>query len=130
MQNVVSGCTCLVNQKCINAALPFPSEAIMHDWWLALVAARLGEISYLDESTICYRQHDHNVVGAKSFPQILRDRLFTKGLARSTVQNVNRSFQQLSACNLHFPRPVKYSILYLRVYSILTLPFVYYPQHF
>ena len=36
IQNVVTGCACMVNRDAIMAALPFPEEAIMHDWWLAL----------------------------------------------------------------------------------------------
>ena len=37
----------MVNRKCIDLALPFPAEVIMHDWWLALIASYLGEISYI-----------------------------------------------------------------------------------
>ena len=57
MQNIVSGCSCLVNRKCIDLALPFPPSVIMHDWWLALVASRMGKVIYLDTPTISYRQH-------------------------------------------------------------------------
>ena len=52
IQNIVSGCSCLVNRQCIDLALPFPSSVIMHDWWLALVASRMGKIIYLDTTTI------------------------------------------------------------------------------
>ena len=37
----------------------------MHDWWLGLAVARFGKIGYLDESTLLYRQHGGNSVGAK-----------------------------------------------------------------
>ena len=38
----------------------------MHDWWLGVVAARFGRVVYLDESTMLYRQHGGNSVGAKN----------------------------------------------------------------
>lgn len=44
-----------------------PSEAIIHDWWLGLVATVFGEIGYIAEPTIRYRQHSDNNIGAKRF---------------------------------------------------------------
>ena len=40
-------------------------QVIMHDWWLALTAARFGKMVYVDQATINYRQHGDNSVGAK-----------------------------------------------------------------
>lgn len=40
-----------------------PEEALMHDWWLALVAAGHGKIGYVPEKLSRYRQHGDNVVG-------------------------------------------------------------------
>lgn len=37
----------------------------MHDWWLALVAATMGEIHWTGETTVRYRQHGGNDTGAK-----------------------------------------------------------------
>ncbi len=34
-----------------------PQETIMHDWWMAAVAARFGHIVYLDEALGTY-SHD------------------------------------------------------------------------
>ena len=63
-QNVPSGNTLLVNRALIDLAVPIPPEAVMHDHWFALVAAGLGRIGFLDEPTLCYRQHEGNVYGA------------------------------------------------------------------
>ena len=71
IQNVVTGCSCMVNRHAIMAALPFPKEVIMHDWWLALVSARIGDIYYLPEPLTLYRQHSSNLVGAKGFYGLL-----------------------------------------------------------
>ena len=67
LQNIVPGCSCVVNSKCIELSLPFPDDVIMHDWWLALVASSSGEIIYFPKCTTKYRQHANNVVGAISF---------------------------------------------------------------
>lgn len=64
-QNVISGCTMLFNRALIDKALPIPEKAYMHDWWIALVAHRCGEIVFIDQALIQYRQHYANVIGAK-----------------------------------------------------------------
>lgn len=65
VQNAVTGCTMMVNRQLLDMVEGFPQRAIMHDWWFALIAAAFGEIGYLDEPTIFYRQHGGNQVGAK-----------------------------------------------------------------
>ncbi len=66
-QNVVTGCTIILNRSLLNKALPIPQEAVMHDWWFALVACAFGKVVYLSEPDIGYRQHGNNVLGAKKF---------------------------------------------------------------
>lgn len=68
VQNVVTGCTMMVNQTLADLACNhMPKERIlMHDWWLAMIASAMGCAGYLDEATIDYRQHGNNVVGAKN----------------------------------------------------------------
>ena len=63
--NVVTGCTVLVNRSLLERALPIPSAALMHDWWLALVASCLGTVGWLPQPTVLYRQHGGNVLGAQ-----------------------------------------------------------------
>jgi glycosyltransferase involved in cell wall biosynthesis len=62
-QNFVTGCTLLVNRALAKASLPIPREALMHDWWIALIAAAQGQILYLPRATLDYRQHDTNASG-------------------------------------------------------------------
>ena len=66
-QNVVSGCTMAVNRPLakLAAGCTDTQQVIMHDWWLALTAARFGKMVYVDRATIDYRQHGNNSVGAK-----------------------------------------------------------------
>lgn len=67
MQNVVTGGAMAINRALAERAARCkdPARAIMHDWWLAVVAARFGEAVYIDEPTGDYRQHGANSVGAK-----------------------------------------------------------------
>ncbi|RLA70223.1 MAG: glycosyltransferase family 2 protein [Epsilonproteobacteria bacterium] len=67
MQNIITGCTVMINRALKERALPIPKGAIMHDWWLGLVAARFGKIGYISEVTMAYRQHNNNDTGAKRF---------------------------------------------------------------
>lgn len=66
VQNVVVGCASIGNASLRRAALPISKDCMMHDWWLALVAAAFGEIAELREPTVLYRQHGQNVLGARA----------------------------------------------------------------
>jgi len=65
LTNVVTGCTALLNRALLHKALPIPPEALMHDWWLALVASAFGEIALVKAPGVLYRQHGSNVLGAQ-----------------------------------------------------------------
>jgi len=65
VENVLTGCTLLMNRTTVNLAVPMPAEALMHDVWLLLVASCFGSVGYLREPTVLYRQHSQNVVGAQ-----------------------------------------------------------------
>lgn len=81
VQNIAPGCTMMINRALKRLAIPVPEEAMMHDWWAMLIAAALGEIAYLDEPLVLYRQHGVNAVGAKGFgPVHIACRLFTEPL--------------------------------------------------
>ena len=67
MQNVVTGGAMGINRALaeMGARCADVSRTVMHDWWLAVVAARFGKIVYLSETLGDYRQHGDNEVGAK-----------------------------------------------------------------
>jgi glycosyltransferase involved in cell wall biosynthesis len=60
LMNPANGCTMMVNRALLNRALPVPREAIMHDVWLVLVAAVFGNVGYVPNPTLFYRQHGKN----------------------------------------------------------------------
>ena len=72
MQNVVTGGAMAFNRalsvqamRCVDS-----TQTVMHDWWMAVVAARFGRIVYIDEPLGDYRQHGSNSVGAKNVRSI------------------------------------------------------------
>ncbi|MFL7893722.1 MAG: hypothetical protein AB8I56_16815, partial [Anaerolineales bacterium] len=67
VQNIVTGGSCIFNRALASLVSPIPSEVLMHDWWIALIASSLGVIGYIPEPTGYYRQHHENVLGANSF---------------------------------------------------------------
>lgn len=66
-QNVVTGCTTMINRALLTLAHPVPDQVAMHDWWLALIATAFGKIAVLNEPTMLYRQHAQNSLGAKKY---------------------------------------------------------------
>jgi hypothetical protein len=74
---------------------PIPESALMHDWWLALVASAFGRLDFLAQPTVLYRQHARNTIGAKRFglPSAIRQ-LANRLNARRQVQAVRSTFRQ------------------------------------
>ena len=65
LMNSVSGAALKVSPTVRDAALPFPAPGLRgwHDQWLAAVAARLGELTYVDQPLVDYTQHADQVIG-------------------------------------------------------------------
>lgn len=63
--NSVTGCTVMFNNIIKEHVLPYPNEALMHDWWIALNAVHYGIVDYITKPTVLYRQHNNNVLGAE-----------------------------------------------------------------
>jgi hypothetical protein len=64
-QNLVTGCTAMVNRALLRRALPMPEAScvMMHDYWLSLVAMAFGTCVPIERQMVSYRQHASNVVG-------------------------------------------------------------------
>jgi glycosyltransferase involved in cell wall biosynthesis len=66
IENIVTGCTMMLNKKLVMLSKTIPEEAIMHDWWIAITTLKCnGIIEFVDNSTILYRQHELNTIGSK-----------------------------------------------------------------
>ncbi len=57
----VVGCTTTMNRALVKACLPIPRDAVMHDWWISLIAAARGTVVYDSVPRIDYRIHGSNV---------------------------------------------------------------------
>jgi rhamnosyltransferase len=66
-RNEVTGCAMACNRALLKIALPISSQAVMHDWWLALCAGYFGRLAFMPDTLVKYRQHSANTIGAKSF---------------------------------------------------------------
>lgn len=62
ISNFVTGCAMIVKKKIAIKAVPFLNE-IVHDQWIAIIAALNGKIEFIDKPLIKYRQHDNNQTG-------------------------------------------------------------------
>lgn len=66
MTNFVTGCAMMVRKDIAKKAIPFDATMI-HDQWIAIIAAINGKIEFINKPLVKYRQHSSNQTG------ILRD---------------------------------------------------------
>lgn len=127
-QNFVTGCTVVVNRPAMEIAMPVPGEAIMHDWWMALVVAACGHIGFVPEPLILYRQHEANQLGAR--PTGLRGRwrrssrrrkkLDVKRHLLSTIRQAEALKERLICMGYNDKRPIDVLDAFT---ATLSLPF-------
>ena len=85
-RNSVQGASMAINRALINK-LGDHSNVLMHDWWCALIACSLGDISVIDTPTLLYRQHENNLVGADTGTRTVKQKfeasrkIFKQGIA-------------------------------------------------
>lgn len=96
VQNNVTGCTMLINRALKDLAFPVPQDAVMHDWWLALVASAVGKIGFVSRPLVRYRQHDANQIGAvrSDFKGAMQRLVNTS--AKSSLNTAQRQAQAFS----------------------------------
>ncbi|MDN6589721.1 MAG: glycosyltransferase family 2 protein, partial [Lactococcus lactis] len=70
-ENTVTGGASMINHE-LAQLWQSTNDIIMHDWYLAIVAAALGELVYIDQPTHLYRQHDSNVLGARTLSKRIK----------------------------------------------------------
>ena len=62
-RDIVTGMTACISKRLKNRCLPF-CKCILHDVWIALIAATTGSVAAVNENLVKYRQHESNAVGA------------------------------------------------------------------
>lgn len=107
--NVAPGCTMAFNRQLVELALPVPEQAVMHDWWLILVASTFGKVAHISDPTIFYRQHENNQVGAKK--RRYRDLLFSPRVKYALAKNsLNNAAKQAASFKYRFGSIPKHSV--------------------
>lgn len=106
-ENTVTGGTMLINHA-LAQLWTETKNLIMHDWYLALLAAAFGQLIYIDQPTELYRQHDSNVLGARTLSKRLRNWLQPHKLVRKYWWLIGSSQQQASRLlSLNLPEAEK-----------------------
>jgi hypothetical protein len=88
VSNLITGCTMFINEALAEKALPIPTEAVMHDWWLGLVATAYGKIAFSPGQLVDYRQHENNTLGAIKYNRV---KLSDAGLLRRLISPTHTS---------------------------------------
>ncbi|MEG1472646.1 MAG: glycosyltransferase family 2 protein [Christensenella sp.] len=85
-QNNITGCTMLMNRALVDMVRA-NEGALMHDWWIGLVAAAFGHI-IVAPNRIKYRQHSANEVGAKDVKSAsyFKQKLANTGGIRESIE--------------------------------------------
>ena len=84
VQNMVTGCTILINRAAVIAVQPIPVQLkLFHDHWIAIVVSLYGHALALPEATVLYRQHGRNVEAAHRFSYAYVSRKLTQLLSIS-----------------------------------------------
>ena len=65
-ENTVTGGVAMINHA-LAEKWEDTDDVIMHDWYLALLATATGKLVHIDKPGELYRQHDNNVLGARTF---------------------------------------------------------------
>ena len=107
IQNVVTGCTAMINAslaRTVCESLP-KQNIIMHDWFLAVLAAASGKIGFLNDASVDYRQHGQNTVGAKNSRSLsyLRSRLSQRIIRASIFSGARQAEAILSSYGRYIP---------------------------
>lgn len=94
MENKCIGCTIMINAQVVAYLNTLPEEIRVHDWWLALICSHFGEISYLAETTLQYRQHSGNMIGGSGFLDYVKKRM---AALREQREVIRKTFAQGNA---------------------------------
>ena len=111
-ENMVSGNTTVVNRALVDAVVAAGREGVYcHDWWLALVACAIGELTYDDFTSLDYRRTGSNVsptgTGGLS---LLRYRVKTF-FENDELKNITVQLRKLDECFGEHMAPEKRAVL-------------------
>ena len=152
-QNLARGCTEVFNRKLVELVLAYSHDAsVMHDWWLAQVAASCGTILFEPSVEVFYRIHNANSIGIPKpnfFPKAIQSKQrvwepaeqlnslfenFAQNMHRKTEIEISKFLQNLTGglvrrvCFLTFS-PNRFRLRFIDEIKI-RLGFAFYPLFF
>lgn len=92
-ENTVTGGTMMINRELADK-WTVTQDILMHDWYLALLASAFGELVYLDFPTELYRQHEANVLGARTWSKRVKNWLQPHKLVSKYWSLISQSQKQ------------------------------------
>lgn len=105
-QNVITGCTVMINKKAKEVCLPYELPFMMHDHWMGVMVAKHGKVEYINEQTVLYRQHGKNVAGANKFGFLY---------IKNKLTNFKNTLNFIKISSRYFNRPF-YELFFLKFY--------------
>lgn len=111
VENYVPGCAMLMNAATVSRYQEYgqlPKHALMHDWWILLIALSMGHFVHMPERLVDYRQHGENAAGSVQRhglgfivrKMISSDHELTAKLARQSQEFADAYRAELSPDNL------------------------------
>ncbi|OIP81065.1 MAG: hypothetical protein AUK44_10785 [Porphyromonadaceae bacterium CG2_30_38_12] len=85
--NVISGHTAMINRSLFELSKPFPTD-LPFDNWLAFRASLIGQVGYVNESLVRYRQHANNTLSGK---------------AETEAERIRNTYKRLKCLAAHTP---------------------------
>jgi glycosyltransferase involved in cell wall biosynthesis len=97
--NFVSAGAMMFRAELLEQILPFPPHVAVHDWWIALQAARVGPIVAIPDALYRYRRHGRNLnlgrTGHARLPLLRRELPLRRWLLRTV------DVEEVGAAALH-----------------------------
>ena len=119
-ENTVTGGVAMVNHALIQLWNQ-TEDILMHDWYLALLATAFGKLVYIDQPGELYRQHEHNVLGARTWSKRIKKWL-RPGLLFRMYWDLIKKSQQQAAFLLDMPLSAEKRELVAAYVTILDQP--------
>jgi len=88
MINFVTGCAMMVKKDIVEKAIPF-EVTLIHDQWIAIIAAINGKIEVINKPLVRYRQHSFNQTG------ILKDVYDKKTYYNKRIEDFLKRYKSL-----------------------------------
>ncbi|NMF04272.1 glycosyltransferase [Clostridium beijerinckii] len=149
MTNFVTGCAMMVKKDIASKAIPF-EKTLVHDQWIAIIAALNGKIEFINKPLVRYRQHGCNQTGIlkdiydkktyyskRILDFLCRYRAFKERLKYAEIEEqINNCLMWLEARKRYFSNPnirdLRIMIKYKKFHKVsvlleIILPFL--PEH-